>query len=85
MGWLSGYSRRVEIAVGSVSGGASNVPMELVVLKGAGSSAAGKIYLSSEVQNWPVDVAITTSDGTTSVPFVRMWYDTDSQRILINL
>ncbi len=71
MGWLSGYQYRKKIPVNSVSGGATDYQVKFTVYSGAGSDSAGNIYLNSHALSWPNDLRITTSDGTTLVPFWR--------------
>lgn len=82
---LNGYKHRSKIPIGSVSGGETDILMELTVHKGAGTNSAGHLYLHNKIGNWPDDIAITQSDGNTLVPFVRLYYDTSEQLILIKL
>lgn len=81
---LAGYKYRSEIPIGYVSGGETDILMELTIHKGAGSNSPGNLYLNNKINNWPDDIAITESDGTL-VPFVRLWSDASDQLLLLNL
>jgi len=85
MTWLSGYLHRSDISVGAISGGSTNVPLEIIVHKSTGSNSAGHLYLADTCVSFPDDIAVTTSNGTTAVPYLVMWSDANSARLLINL
>ena len=72
MGTLSGWLYRKAITVNHTDDGAqTNYQMELSVIKGAGVDSTGVVYLGNHALNWPTDIQITASDGTTAVDFWR--------------
>jgi hypothetical protein len=72
MGELAGFAYRKAITVNHTDDGAqTNYQMKLTVNHGDGADATGLVYLNHHALNWPTDIQITASDGTTVVDFWR--------------
>lgn len=72
MGTLAGWAYRKAITVNHTDDGAqTNYQMKLTVNHGDGADSTGLVYLNHHALNWPTDIQITASDGTTAVAFYR--------------
>ena len=69
---LTGYNYCKSFTiVHSPDGSQTNYQMKLTIIKGAGVSSAGTLYLDNKSTNWPNDIRFTKSDGTTLLDFWR--------------
>jgi hypothetical protein len=72
MGTLAGWAYRKAITVNHTDDGAqTNYQMKLTINHGDGADTTGLVYLNHHALNWPTDIQITASDGTTAVDFWR--------------
>jgi len=73
---LTGYNYCKSFTiVHSPDGSQSNYQMKLTIIRGAGTSSTGTLYLDNKSINWPLDIRFTQSDGVTLLPFYRREYD----------
>lgn len=69
---LAGYDVcKSFIAVHSPDGSQTNYQMKLTIIRGAGVSSAGTLYLDNKSTNWPNDIRFTKVDGVTLLDFWR--------------
>jgi hypothetical protein len=73
---LAGYDSVITTTINhSIDGAQTDYQLKLTIYKGAGVSAPGILYLANRSKNWPYDIRITSSDGTTILDTWREFYD----------
>jgi hypothetical protein len=70
MAWLSGWSYRVAVTVGTATGAGTDYQVKLPVIhSNSGTNTVTDVYLNNHCTSFPNDLDITKSDGTTELKF----------------
>ncbi len=82
--WLTGYSYRKAINIGSSAGAGTNYQVKVIVQPGNGTDGipAGTVYPNGKSAYFPNDLAFTADDGTT---ILKYWYEYDTNNFYVKV